>query len=66
MNVTEQKLSELIESLASAYKMKGSVSTNALCDALEKYDLSPQQIEQVYKALPDPAEIQRPACGFKD
>ena len=33
--------------------MKGSISTNALCDVLEKYDLSPQQIEQVYKALPE-------------
>ena len=33
--------------------MKGSVSTNALCDHLEKYDLSPAQIEQIYKALPE-------------
>ena len=53
MNVTEQKLNELIESISSDYKMKGSISTNALCDILEKYDLSPQQIEQVYKTLPE-------------
>ncbi len=53
MNVTEQKLNELIDSIVSSYKMKGSISTNALCDALEKYELTPQQIEQVYKALPE-------------
>ena len=53
MNVTEEKLNDLINGIASDYKMKGSISTNALCDALEKYDLSPQQIEQVYKALPE-------------
>ncbi len=53
MNVTEEKLNDLIGDIASEYKMKGSISTNALCDALEKYDLSPNQIEQVYKALPE-------------
>ena len=53
MNVTEEKLNELIGNIASDYKMKGSISTNALCDILEKYDLSPQQIESVYKNLPE-------------
>ncbi len=53
MNVTEQKLNELIESIVNDYKMKGSISTNSLCDALEKYELTPQQIEQVYKSLPE-------------
>ena len=49
MNISEQKLNELIEGIAANYKMKGSISTNALCDQLEKYDLSPTQIEVVYK-----------------
>ena len=53
MNITEQKLNELIENLTATYKMKGSISTNTLCDVLEKYDLSPAQIEQVYKTLPE-------------
>ncbi len=53
MNVTEQKLQEIIEGVAGDYRMKGSISTNSLCDALEKYDLSPQQIEEVYKTLPE-------------
>lgn len=53
MNLTDQQLSELIDSIGSAYKMKGSISTNALCDVLEKYDLSPAQIDSVYKMLPE-------------
>ncbi len=53
MNVTDQQLVELIEGIATQYKMKGSISTNALCDALEKYELNPVQMEQVYKTLPE-------------
>lgn len=53
MNDMDQQLEQLIENLNSAYKMKGSVSTNTLFDALEKYDLTPSQIEQVYKRLPE-------------
>ena len=53
MAVTEQKLTEIIEQLSSSYKMTGSISTNDLCDQLENYQLSPQQIEQIYKALPE-------------
>ncbi len=53
MTVNEQKLNEIIEGIASNYKMKGSISTNALCDLLEKYDLTPAQIETVYKTLPE-------------
>ncbi len=53
MNVTEEKMNDLIGEIAAEYKMKGSISTNALCDALEKYDLSPQQIEQAYRVLPE-------------
>ena len=53
MNITDEKLHELMEKIASDYKMKGSISTNSLYDALEKYDLSPQQIEIVYKTLPE-------------
>ena len=53
MSVTEQKLEEIITGLASEYKMKGSISTNALCDRLDKYDLSPNEIEKIYKDLPE-------------
>ncbi len=53
MNLTDQQLNELIDGIGSAYKMKGSISTNALCDLLEKYDLNPMQIDTVYKTLPE-------------
>ncbi len=53
MSVSEQQLSELIGSIADARKMQGSISTNALCDALERFQLTPPQIELVYKSLPD-------------
>lgn len=49
----DQRVGEVIDGLVSAYKMKGSISTNALCDVLEKYDLGPNQIEKIYKALPE-------------
>ena len=51
--ISEQKLNELIDSVVSSYKMKGSISTNALCELLERYDLNPLQIEQIYRALPE-------------
>ena len=51
--IAEQKVKEIVDGLVAAYKMKGSVSTNALCDVLEKHDLGPNQIEQIYKALPE-------------
>ncbi len=53
MTVTQEQLNDLIENLLAGYKMKGSISTNVLCDALEKYELTPPQIDQVYKALPE-------------
>ncbi len=52
MTVDDKKLEEIIGNMVQDYKMKGSISTNALCDALEKYELSPQQMETVYKEIP--------------
>ena len=50
-NVSEEKLNEILASIIDAYKMKGSVTTNALYDVLEKCDLTPAQLDEVYKAL---------------
>ncbi len=52
MTINDQQLAELIATMAQDYKMKGSISTNALCDALEKYELTPPQMEEIYKELP--------------
>lgn len=53
MSISEQKLTEVISGLVADYKMKGSISTSALCDALEKHDLDPSQLDQIYKELPE-------------
>ncbi len=53
MTVSDEKLNELIENLSESYRMKGSISTNQLCNELEKFDLSPQQYDQIYKTLPE-------------
>lgn len=49
--VSEQKLNEILSGIVSNYKMKGCISTNALCDIMEKYDTNPNQIDYVYKSL---------------
>ena len=51
MNISEQKLNEIVAGLITNYGKKGSISTNALCDVMEKYDTNANQIDFVYKSL---------------
>ena len=51
MNISEQKLNEIIAGIIGGYQKKGSIAQSALFDVLEKCALEPTQIEQVYKAL---------------
>ena len=51
MNISEQKLNEILAGIVDNYAKKGSISTNALCDILEKHDTTPEQIDFVYKSL---------------
>ncbi|MBQ9714016.1 MAG: RNA polymerase sigma factor RpoD [Clostridia bacterium] len=51
MNISEQKLNEIITGIISNYGKKGSISTNALCDIVEKYDTDASQMDIVYKSL---------------
>ncbi len=51
MNVSEQKLNELIEGIINDYGKKGCISNNALCDVVEKIDMDAGQMERIYKAL---------------
>lgn len=55
--ISEQKLQELVNAIIGEYKMKGSISTTALCEIVEKVDITPEQLDFVYKALKD-ASIQ--------
>ena len=57
MSVSDQKLSEIINVIITNYKMKGCISSNQLFDILEKYDITPNQLDEVYKEL-QAAEIQ--------
>lgn len=51
MNITEQELNTIVTGIVSNYQKKGCISTNALCDILEKYDTNANQIDFVYKSL---------------
>ena len=51
MNVSEQQLNEILESIISAYGKKGNISTNQLYDMMEKIDATATQLDYVYKSL---------------
>ena len=53
MNISDQQLNEIVTSIIGNYSKKGSISTNALCDIMEKYDTSATHMDFVYKALSD-------------
>ena len=57
MNITEQKLTEIVGGIINKFGKKGSITTNELCDIMEKFDTNPNQIDFVYKSLSD-ASIQ--------
>lgn len=51
MNLSEQKFNEILKQIIDAYSYKGAITTNALCDILEKYETTPAQVDLVYKSL---------------
>ncbi len=51
MSVSEQKLNEILKQIIAEYRQKGSISTNSLCDILEKIDTNPDQIDYIYKSI---------------
>ena len=51
MSISEQKLNEVLASIVDNYGKKGSITTNQLCDIMEKYDTNPTQIDYIYKSL---------------
>ena len=51
MNISEQKLNEIIAGIVENYGKKGSISTNALCDIVEKLDIDATQMDFVYKSI---------------
>ena len=57
MEFAEQELAEVIKQLIEENRKRGSITTEALFDKLDKITTTPQQIEEVYQAL-EAAEIQ--------
>ncbi|MGN1373062.1 MAG: RNA polymerase sigma factor RpoD [Candidatus Coproplasma sp.] len=51
MSISDQKLNEILKQIIDAYSFKGAITTNALCDVLEKYDTTPAQVDYVYKSI---------------
>ena len=51
MTISEEQLNEIIAGIVANYGKKGSISTNALCDIMEKFDTDATQIDDVYKAI---------------
>ncbi len=51
MNISEQKLNEILAGIINGFGKKGSITTNQLCDIMEKFDTDPTQMDYVYKSL---------------
>ncbi len=51
MSLSDQKLNEILKKIIEEYGPKGSITTNNLCDIMEKYDTTPNQMDFVYKSV---------------
>ena len=51
MNLSDQKLNEILKKIIEDHQAKGSITTNSLCDIMEKYETTPNQMDYVYKSI---------------
>ena len=51
MSVSEQKFDEVLKQIIEDHRKKGSISTDALYDILEKTDADPSRIDDIYNAI---------------
>ena len=51
MSLSEQKLNDILKQIIDNYGSKGSITTNALCDIMEKYETTPNQMAFVYNSI---------------
>ena len=51
MSLSEQKLGDILKQIIDTYGAKGSITTNSLCDIMEKYETTPAQMDFVYKSI---------------
>ena len=53
MSLSDQKLNDILKKIIEEFGPKGSITTNSLCDIMEKYDTTPNQMDFVYKSVAD-------------
>ena len=53
MSLSDQKLNDILKKIIEEFGPKGSITTNNLCDIMEKYDTTPNQMDFVYKSVAD-------------
>ena len=51
MNLSDQKLNEVLKQIIDTYGSKGSITTNSLCEIMEKYETTPAQMDFVYESI---------------
>ena len=51
MSLSEQKLNDVLKQIIDTHSTKGSITTNSLCDIMEKYETTPNQMDFVYKSI---------------
>ncbi len=51
MTISEQKLKELLASIIEKYSKKGNINNHELLDIIEKFDMTPDQMDFVYKTM---------------
>ncbi len=51
MSISDERLDEILKELIVSNRQKGSVTTDMLCNMLEKLDLSSDQIDYIYKSV---------------
>ena len=47
MSLSDQKLNDILKKIIDEYSAKGAITTNSLCDIMEKYDTTPNHMDYV-------------------
>ena len=51
MTISEQKLNELLAGIIEKFGKKGNINNHELLDIIEKFDMTPEQMDLVYKTM---------------
>ena len=51
MTISEQKLNEILAGIIEKFGKKGNINNHELLDIIEKFDMTPEQMDLVYKTM---------------